>query len=73
MIKHTFEDIYNFIVDEFPQYKNNKLNISQMTVLLYKLLDKRMVELTEEGVHHDDWPDDEEIQDLENYIHIINK
>ena len=72
MSDYTFEYVYKFIVDAFPQYKNNELSVSKMTELLKKLINDRMHELTVNGIHHDDWPDDEEILDLEEYINIVN-
>ena len=35
MSENNFEEILNFIVDSFPQYKNNKLNINQIINLLH--------------------------------------
>jgi hypothetical protein len=72
MTENTFEAVYKFIVDAFPQYKNNKLSVSKITELLKNLLDDRVDELTQHGIHKDDWPDDEEIQQLEEYICSIN-
>jgi predicted HTH domain antitoxin len=72
MTENTFEAVYKFIVDAFPQYKNNKLSVSKITELLKNLLDDRVDELTQRGIHKDDWPDDEEIQQLEEYICSIN-
>lgn len=72
MNQNTFEAVYKFIVDTFPQYKNNKLDVSKITELLNILLHDRMNELTQRGIHKDDWPDDEEIQQLEEYIYNIN-
>lgn len=59
MTENTFEAVYKFIVDAFPQYKNNKLSVSKITELLKNLLDDRVDELTQRGIHKDDWPDDE--------------
>ena len=72
MTQNTFETVYKFIVDAFPQYKNNKLSVSKITELLNILLHDRMDELTQRGIHKDDWSDDEDIQQLEEYIYIIN-
>ncbi len=68
----AFENIYQFIVEKFPQYKNNILSISKISELLRKLLDDRMDELTVLGVHPDDWSDDDEIQEIEEFINTIN-
>ena len=43
-----------------------------MIELLNKLLNNRMDELTVAGIHHDDWPDDDDIQEINEYIDIIN-
>jgi hypothetical protein len=73
MSEITFEDVYQFIVDAFPQYKNDKLSVNKIKELLKKLLNDRMDELTVAGIHHDDWPDDDEILELGEYINIIDK
>jgi hypothetical protein len=73
MSEITFEDVYQFIVDAFPQYKNDKLSVSKIKELLKKLLNDRMDELTVLGIDHDDWPDDDDIQEIEEYINIIDK
>jgi hypothetical protein len=72
MTENTVEDVYKFVVDVFPQYKNNILSVSKMIELLNKLLNNRMDELTVAGIHHDDWPDDDDIQEINEYIDIIN-
>jgi hypothetical protein len=69
----TFEDVYQYIVEKFPQYKNNILSIKTISELLKKQLDDRMDELTVIGIHHDDWPDDDDIQEIEELINFINK
>jgi hypothetical protein len=73
MSEITFEDVNQFIVDAFPQYKNDKLSVSKIKELLKKLLNDRMDELTVLGIDHDDWPDDDDIQEIEEYINIIDK
>jgi|LakMenEpi03Aug12_release.lakeMendotaPanAssembly.Ray.scaffolds.fasta_scaffold764091_2 hypothetical protein len=72
MSENNFEEILNFIVDSFPQYKNNKLNINQIINLLKTLLENRISELVQNGIHRDDWMDDDKIQQLEEYINIID-
>jgi len=73
MSENSFEDICKYIVEKFPQYKDNILNNMKISELLKKLLDDRMNELTVLGIHHDDWPDDDGIQEIEEYINIISK
>lgn len=47
-------------------------NIKTFDKILHKLIEEREVELTQNGIHHDDWPDDELIIQLTEYINIIN-
>lgn len=67
----SLKQIHNVIINK--QNDSNSVDVSwkQIKIFLKKLQDDRVEELTVNYIHKDDWPDDEELQDIEEDINIV--
>jgi len=68
----TFEEIVEFIVEMYPQYKNVNIQINTLNEVLIKLKNEGIQHLIENFVHKDYWPDDDILGQLDDYIEISN-
>ena len=72
-----FNDCCNFIKSRLPETQWNfdypVKNLNEIINILQKLIDERIISLTESGIHHDDWPDDLELADIEAYYSMIKR
>jgi hypothetical protein len=72
MSETDIKEVIEFIKSSFPNFKKTAINCNEILVLLNKLMNDKIVELCENGIHHRDWVDNEEIQMLEDYIDIVS-
>ena len=67
------EEISNFIRDNlYPQPDlNETTTLEEMMNMLNQVIRQREQQLTEEGVYHDDWPDDEILGQALEYKDVL--
>jgi hypothetical protein len=66
------DEIIQFIRKNTYIRPNTKLStFKEINNQLQKMKQMQELRLTEEGVHHDDWPDDELLQQIEEYKEYI--
>jgi len=68
-----FKDCCDLIKRKSPEIKCDFTNINEIFNILKKILDEHIISLTEQGIHHDYWPDDEELYEIETFYNMIKR
>lgn len=67
----NFENCCRFIKTKLPNTKCNFTDLNETKNVLHKLIEDRILYLTETGVYHDEWPDDMELSEIESFYGFI--
>lgn len=66
-----FNDCCNFIINKSPKSNCDFTDLKQILAILKNILDDYIIELSVKGIHKDDWPDDEELAEIETFYNMI--
>ena len=66
-----YSEILQFISETNKTVIPDKISLQEVKAELEKLLNQVMQELCESFIHKDDWPDDDEYQQVTEYISFI--
>lgn len=71
MKQSDFNNCCDFIRCKLPETNCNFTDLNQIITVLQKILDEHIITLSEKCIHHDDWPDDEELCEIETFYNMI--
>jgi len=64
--------LQNLILNKKNDFNSVEISWKQIKTLLENLQNERMADLTVSYIHKDDWPDDEELQEIEEEIYFVD-
>lgn len=66
-----FNDCCDFIKRKLPETNCDFTDLAHIVFVLQKILDEHIITLSANGIHHDYWPDDEELSEIETFYNMI--
>ncbi len=73
MSVYTIKEVIGYLNEKLPDSKGKKIAIQEILKMLNILFIEREQYFAEHFIHHDDWPDDDEYNTINDYIDFINQ
>ena len=68
---YTIKHVFDFVCEKMPENEGKKISLEEILRLLSVLYISREQYFAENGIHHDYWSDDDEYNNIYEYIDFI--